>query len=848
MWIKRLSREREDSGLTFSSPWPISAKPAPRQNRRDCGPSNRAIGQELGQVATSESLVISLYACLHHSLSFALDEPMDSSMRKAGATTPRRGRRRLRLWASLGSLLAVGAADLHNHTSVTTTSSSDYPSSFVVCRITMDATLYQNSDDASLYTSEQTSCIPVIDQVEEPHTFTVDLPEWITNDYMAEIQRGSLHVAVSSATLNVPTGTLVLNRFSSFTILPDSYYNSIPRGQTRRLVDYTNAHGTKRYAMVRISTADSEPSFSAAYLRNRMTSPVSSMAMQFRECSLGQTDWTLTNVYDIALPNDLVFYDKNPARMRGAVVDLIQSDYQVRNFPSDIADHVLFCMPPGTGQWIANAATGHWRSQYNDRWCLSLSALVHELGHNQGLNHAGESGGAYGDWTSYMGSVVRSEETPKKCFNAAQHHALGWYADWTLRLNPLTDDGVRVKVAAFVDANKAEDDEPVLLNFDETYYGQYNRAADFNIGTEKYKDEFVLIDGSETGKTNLLAHLSVGESYDILNYLNTGRSIRIKVCESLNSVIFSADYFVIGIGRHSDPCSYDMYSTLRTTLAPSPTPAKYPTGSPVKSPSASPAKSPSASPLQSPSTFPVDSSTTSPVDSPTTSPTTVPTKIPSPVPTAQPSSVPSVEPVSLPTLLPTNSQTKREPTMMPSTWPSSAPSISPMDSEVQFPSDAPSRQPDAFQPVRPSLTPSLSPAEDGTDSPIWPSESPFLAASLSPTNSPSFSPTEFPTVGPSQSRTDRPTMKPSEKPVWPSKRPSVAPSPRPTDGPSYSPTAEVSRNMPSSTPSIQPTNQPFSSPPSSASPTHPLTVAPTPDQKETVVRNWELGILPRPSN
>jgi hypothetical protein len=845
MWIKRRSREPEDSGLTFSSPWPISAKPAFDKIEGTVGPAIEQLAKNLARLPPRNRLscpcmYVCMYVCLHHCLSFALDEPMDSSMRKAGATTPRRGRRRLRLWASLGSLLAVGATDLHNHTSVTTTSSSDYPSNFVVCRITMDATLYQNTSDASLYTSEQTSCIPVIDQVEEPHTFTVDLPEWITNDYMAEIQRGSLHVAVSSATLNVPTGTLVLNRSSSFTILPDSYSNNIPRGQTRRLVDYTNAHGTKRYAMVRISTADSEPSFSAAYLRNRMTSPVSSMAMQFRECSLGQTDWTLTNVYDIALPNDLAFYDKNPARMRGAVVDLIQTDYQVRNFPSDIADHVLFCFPPGTGEWIANAATGHWRSQYNNRWCLSLSALVHELGHNQGLNHAGESGAAYGDSTSYMGSVVWSEETPKKCFNAAQHHTLGWYADWTLRLNPLTDDGVRVKVAAFVDANKAEDDEPVLLNFDETYYGQYNRAADFNIGTQKYKDEFVLIDGSEPGKTSLLAHLSVGESYDILNYLNTGRSIRIKVCESLNSVIFSADYFVIGIGRHSDPCSYDMYSTTRTTLIPSPAPAKYPTGSPVKSPSASPAKSPSASPVQSPSTSPVDSSTTSP--------TTVPTKIPSPVPTAQPSSVPSVEPVSLPTLLPTNSQTKRESTMLPSTWPSSAPSISPMDNEVQFPSDAPSRQPDAFQPVRPSLTPSLSPTEDRTDSPIWPSESPFLAASLSPTNSPSFSPTEFPTVGPSQSRTDRPTMKPSEKPVWPSKRPSVAPSPRPSDGPSYSPTAEVTRNMPSSTPSIQPTNKPFSSPPSSASPTHPLTVAPTPDQKETVVRNWELGILRRPSN
>ena len=54
-------------------------------------------------------------------------------------------------------------------------------------------------------------------------------------------------------------------------------------------------------------------------------------------------------------------------------------EHSIARFPEDVADHVLFCIPPGTGSWVANAVTGHWRSQYNDYWCMSLSAVMHEV-------------------------------------------------------------------------------------------------------------------------------------------------------------------------------------------------------------------------------------------------------------------------------------------------------------------------------------------------------------------------------------------------------------------------------------------------------------------------------------
>ena len=48
--------------------------------------------------------------------------------------------------------------------------------------------------------------------------------------------------------------------------------------------------------------------------------------------------------------------------------------------PPDVADFVLFCVPPGSpGEWVARADSNSWRTWYNDSWCTSLSATMHEL-------------------------------------------------------------------------------------------------------------------------------------------------------------------------------------------------------------------------------------------------------------------------------------------------------------------------------------------------------------------------------------------------------------------------------------------------------------------------------------
>ena len=65
-------------------------------------------------------------------------------------------------------------------------------------------------------------------------------------------------------------------------------------------------------------------------------------------------------------------------------------------------DLILFCIPPGTGDWLAYAYVNRLDSYYNDNWCSSISTQVHEVGHNLGLAHSGEGFISYGDQSGMM--------------------------------------------------------------------------------------------------------------------------------------------------------------------------------------------------------------------------------------------------------------------------------------------------------------------------------------------------------------------------------------------------------------------------------------------------------------
>ena len=70
--------------------------------------------------------------------------------------------------------------------------------------------------------------------------------------------------------------------------------------------------------------------------------------------------------------------------MRGDIDDALKTKFSVSS-ASQLADHVMYCLPPGTMSGIAYAYINHWKSVYSDLWCTYVSAQLHEIGHNLNL-------------------------------------------------------------------------------------------------------------------------------------------------------------------------------------------------------------------------------------------------------------------------------------------------------------------------------------------------------------------------------------------------------------------------------------------------------------------------------
>jgi len=231
-------------------------------------------------------------------------------------------------------------------------------------------------------------------------------------------------------------------------------------------------------------------------------------------------------------------------------------------------DLVLFCMPPGTtatmnkatgissGSWLAYAVNLGSAAYFNDRWCSSVSAQMHEVGHNFGLDHSGEQSQAssgvfqkYGDQSGLMGFSYDKDDT-KICFNPAKNWQLNWYENQEEIFNPLTDSGMeadnymkRIKLNGVSDYGQNPNAVVVLqlghgtdtvTQDTDSYFVGFNRADGINAETVEDPDFVTIVmkkgDPRSPGISTKIAGIAVGKSFIIENFGNKTpqRDVEIK--------------------------------------------------------------------------------------------------------------------------------------------------------------------------------------------------------------------------------------------------------------------------------------------------------------------------------
>lgn len=195
-------------------------------------------------------------------------------------------------------------------------------------------------------------------------------------------------------------------------------------------------------------------------------------------------------------------------------------------------DYVMICTPP-VSSGLAYAYINWYLSVYNDNWCNSPSAQMHELGHNLGLAHSGEGTAAYADQSGMMGYSYSADEGPVMCFNNAKNWQLGWYSDKHATASPLTTSwtGDLVGISDYLAAGSNTVVLKVVGGADDYYVG-YNRRSGINSGTVEGGNQVTIQmrqQGTGYAASTLVAKLSSGDEYKIVNFGGTNRDVIIRV-------------------------------------------------------------------------------------------------------------------------------------------------------------------------------------------------------------------------------------------------------------------------------------------------------------------------------
>lgn len=227
--------------------------------------------------------------------------------------------------------------------------------------------------------------------------YSVDFSEDFINDNKDCIKKGACYVDIPGAQVIDEEGvtpTIAFPAGAELSVIDKS--ESVDSPTERRQLALTGSNEvlivrvTSRQAACRPSTGALAASILG--IDRSSYSVTTSMKMQYERCSQGQ--FSVEAITGNRVVNGVVdvYMDRNTNGVN--IFDLTNAMFSaassaVGNSLNARPKHIMYIVPKGTtfngsSGWVAFAHVSGYNGWYNDEWGMSLSATMHEVGHNLG--------------------------------------------------------------------------------------------------------------------------------------------------------------------------------------------------------------------------------------------------------------------------------------------------------------------------------------------------------------------------------------------------------------------------------------------------------------------------------
>lgn len=201
------------------------------------------------------------------------------------------------------------------------------------------------------------------------HSYSLELSSELVEAHESLLRRGAWYITIPGARIEETyidgygtMGTRIqIPNPSLITTVPAP--DEVEVSLAHRGLSYAPAVGVRNLMVVRVSTSDASPTYSASELATYYFDTSSfSMARQYSMCSAGLLRFVpfSTPVMDVRVSGSVSSFSKE--NLVNAAISAAQNSLGGASLPA-VVEHVAFILPPGTAgmAWFATGQVGAWR-------------------------------------------------------------------------------------------------------------------------------------------------------------------------------------------------------------------------------------------------------------------------------------------------------------------------------------------------------------------------------------------------------------------------------------------------------------------------------------------------------